>query len=973
MNQPAARRVLILVAAFILATACRPHASEYGKSIAAVLSSASDTSVVEILISFDNDLDRATLKASRVNHRLDREENYRDVIRRLSDNRDDLERQVGPLLAAMKAAGKVASYRFFTVSKTALVTTRIDNIERLAQLPGARLITLNDAVTLIEPVDQQDVPWSLKIAEGNSALDAINIRSLWNRGLRGNGRLICSFDTGVDGDHPALAAKWRGNNGAGAGASWYAPHSGAVPTDNIGHGTHVMGIMVGSTLTDTIGVSPDARWICAAVIDQGVSFSTTVADILNAFDWALNPDGDTATVDDVPDVICNSWGIPRGIWADCDQTFWNAIDNVEAAGIVTVFAAGNEGPGPTTLRNPADRASSPINALSVGAINPTTRLVADFSSRGPSACDGTTIKPELVAPGVAVYSSYKDGGYKLMSGTSMAAPFVAGLVALMRQYNPDATVTEIKNALIQAAGDLGVVGEDNSYGHGLIDASRVLDFLPAPSLPKITVYNHTIASGGDTFADPGETAAVTLTLSEPTGLVDSIDVSMTSASEEITVDPDTIRFRFAQGAPYAVGIESFRCHISPDAISGSTAALTVHFRFLRGSGEDSTTHSILIGHIPPGMIFPVNAGELHFSASEFGQFGLGLGSIYQAGGDGVRFKDGRNLLFEAGVIVGASAQMVSDAIRNGDGFFKVSDFAPVSNSLSFSAAQFHEELTTTYADDKAALPIPVQVDQAIYGSSQDFAIIQLRAVNPTPARVDRLGFGLLWDFDINASGDNLGFDTLMGMIYQYDAEANLYVGIVGVSANEFAFWAGQNGPAGKRAFTTAEKYDLVNGSGLRIDGIGVADWCFSISRIAVQIEGFGSRTMAVVMAAGESLEALRLAAEAGIRDYDLYLDTDQELAAIPSIMNLAQNYPNPFNPETMIRFRLPSARNAALVVYNVTGQRVRVLYDGFAPAGEQSVTWDGRDESGSAVATGVYFYRLTAGGEIQTRKMLLLK
>ena len=128
------------------------------------------------------------------------------------------------------------------------------------------------------------------------------------------------------------------------------------------------------------------------------------------------------------------------------------------------------------------------------------------------------------------------------------------------------------------------------------------------------------------------------------------------------------------------------------------------------------------------------------------------------------------------------------------------------------------------------------------------------------------------------------------------------------------------------------------------------------------------------MAAGESLEQLRIAAQAGINEYDISLDVDDDMwAALPTTMELSQNYPNPFNPETTIRFALTSAQHATLTVYNVTGQKVRTLVQGTIQAGQQSVVWDGRDDSGNAVASGIYFYRLSTDEETQSRKMVFLK
>jgi len=971
MKRPA--RTFLLCLALLLGPAPRIGATaDVSPSVWDAVDDASGASSVELLVSFENDINHAALKAERRERQLSRKANYLDIMSRLTRNRLELEAAVEPELEKMVRSGDIDEYRFFTVSRTVLIRIHPDKIDALLALPGVRTVTLNDPVTLIEPVDEFDADVHMKALTSSPALDVLNVRSLWERGLTGKGRLVCSFDTGIDGDHPALASKWRGNNGGTVQESWYAPRAGAVPEDYIGHGTHVMGSMVASTDADTIGVCPDAQWISAAVVDQGASFSTTIADILSAFDWAINPDGDINTVDDVPDVICNSWGVPRGIYSDCDQTFWNAIDNVEAAGIVTVFAAGNEGPDFRTMRNPADRASSPLNTMSVGAIDAATNMVADFSSRGPASCDGVSIKPELVAPGVGVYSTHKDGTYKYMSGTSMAAPFIAGLAALVRQYNPDATVMEIKQALLSAARDLGPTGEDNIYGRGLVDAAELLKYVPVPNLPNITVHGHTIAAGGDAFADPGETADLTLTLNEPSGLVDSVDVCLTSGTDWIEVVPDTIRFYFPGDVTYAVGSTPFRCVVSPEAISGATVDLVVHFRFLRGLGEDTTIYSVTIGHAVPGRIFTVGEGGFQFSASDFGQFGFGQGSIYQAGGVGMRFGASQNILYEAGIIIARNAQFVSDGIRDDRGRFKESDFEPVVEPMSFAAVNFDESLTGTYSDDKAALPIPVEVEQSVYSSPDNFSIVQFVVYNPTPERISQLSIGLFCDIDMDRHADRIGFDTLLGMIYQYNPNLGVYVGVVGVSAGEFGFAAARNG-ADKRGFTMEDKLGLASVDGIDISGEDAGDWYVTVSHTAGTIDGFGHCKMAVVLAAGASLGELRAAAEAGMSEYDMYLDTGDDYAVLPSALRLEQNYPNPFNPQTTIRFAVTSAQNVVLVVYNILGRRIRALHDGHVSAGVHSVVWDGTDDSGRGVASGVYFYRLITSSETRARKMVFLK
>lgn len=94
---------------------------------------------------------------------------------------------------------------------------------------------------------------------------------------------------------------------------------------------------------------------------------------------------------------------------------------------------------------------------------------------------------------------------------------------------------------------------------------------------------------------------------------------------------------------------------------------------------------------------------------------------------------------------------------------------------------------------------------------------------------------------------------------------------------------------------------------------------------------------------------------------------------LPTEFALAQNYPNPFNPDTRIGFALPKEADVELSVFNVLGQKVTTLTVGKLPAGNHTVTWHGTDSDGSQVASGIYFYRISAGDFAETKKMMLLK
>jgi hypothetical protein len=227
-----------------------------------------------------------------------------------------------------------------------------------------------------------------------------------------------------------------------------------------------------------------------------------------------DPDGSPFTVFDVPSVCSNSWGLVTSHgYPECDQTFWGFLDACEAAGTVVLFSAGNEGSG--GLRRPGDRASDEYRTCAVAAIDPynSSWPIASFSSRGPTYCTDTgtvAIKPDIAAPGVNTNSAYPGGSYSSLSGTSMASPHVNGVVAIMRQANPDLPVNQVKQIIYDTATDLGSVGKDNDYGYGMIDAYSALQVV----LTTVNLsFNY--PDGRPDFIEPSGGATVMVNVSGP--------------------------------------------------------------------------------------------------------------------------------------------------------------------------------------------------------------------------------------------------------------------------------------------------------------------------------------------------------------------------------------------------------------------------------------------------------------------------
>ena len=215
----------------------------------------------------------------------------------------------------------------------------------------------------------------------------------------GAGALIGSLDTGVDGNHPALRARWRGNHAPVErvlAATCWAPTP-TFPNDGNSHGTHTTGTMTGLAPDDTIGVAPGRR------VDRRATPSTRAPtpgfdnDIIDAFQWFTDPDGNPGTLDDVPDVVQNSWGVNEDFagYVDCDSRWWAVIDNCEAAGVVVTWSAGNEGSARHCARPPtaprrsttASRWAPPFTA------RPTPSAASRAAARAPAPTSSTPNTP----------------------------------------------------------------------------------------------------------------------------------------------------------------------------------------------------------------------------------------------------------------------------------------------------------------------------------------------------------------------------------------------------------------------------------------------------------------------------------------------------------------------------------------------------------------------------------------------------
>lgn len=275
-------------------------------------------------------------------------------------------------------------------------------------------------------------------------LQSFGIPAHW-KDTEGEGVKVAVLDTGIDAGHADLSGA------IDVARDFTGSRSGEV--DMVGHGTYVAGI-IGARKNETgvVGVAPDCRLLIGKVLgDDG---SGSIDAVAAGVDWAVSAGAD---------VLSLSLGS-----IEPSQTLLAAIRRAAGAGAMVVCAAGNDGR-PRSVNYPGRWPET----VAVGAVNRDGRL-APFSSRGPEV--------DICAPGEDVLSTYRDGGYARLSGTSMATPFVSGVVALLlAKHRKQGGATPVNNQqqlvehLRRTATDAGPIGKDDGYGFGLINPDAVLD------------------------------------------------------------------------------------------------------------------------------------------------------------------------------------------------------------------------------------------------------------------------------------------------------------------------------------------------------------------------------------------------------------------------------------------------------------------------------------------------------------------
>jgi major intracellular serine protease len=293
----------------------------------------------------------------------------------------------------------------------------------------------------IESVNNDQENWGLK---------SIKVNELWEQGITGKGSIVAVIDTGCDIHHESLSDNIIG------GANFTNDYSSDFNNyqDNNGHGTHVAGIIAGNNQKFKVGVAPTSKLLILKALSY--SGGGSIISVTRALHYAATWRG---VNDEKVDIVCLSLGTPKD-----DPILKEAIQYLVTKNIAVVVASGNDGDG--TIKEEYRYPGYYNEVIQVGAIE---------KEMNPATYSNNNKEIDLVAPGSSIFSTFLDNNYRNLSGTSMATPFVAGALALLKQQGKqllkrDLTEAELYAQLIKST---KLLGDYVAYsGNGVLDLSR---------------------------------------------------------------------------------------------------------------------------------------------------------------------------------------------------------------------------------------------------------------------------------------------------------------------------------------------------------------------------------------------------------------------------------------------------------------------------------------------------------------------
>ena len=782
-------------------------------------------------------------------------------------------------------------------------------------------------------------------------------------------------DTGVDWDHPDLAGNiWINDNEIESNGldddnngyiddyrGWDFGGANGTPDNNPmedqpDHGTHVAGCVSAST-NNGVGVA-------------GIGFNTKVMAVKTSRNDQRDPssgapyivygyEGLMYAAQNGAKIINCSWG--GGGYSLLGQ---NIINDVTNMGSVVVAAAGNE---------------SSRDKFYPSAYNNVLSVAATGSSDTRSSFSNYGYTVDVASPGSGIYNTWQNNTYASLSGTSMASPITAGLVALTMAQFPNLTPLQAAEKVRVSADNIDNLNPTFAQllGKGRINALRALQNTDFTSVRSVeAIFSDAVTGNNDGIFQPGETIAVMVRFKNWLNATSNLSVTLVSKTTYATVSANpTVSFGAKQsGESFDNSTSQFQFTISQSAPENSDLAFVLSysdgtysdFEWINTTGNP--TYATTVGNNVAVTV--TSTGNLGYADYP-----------NNTKGSGFKFDSGNNMLFEGALMLSTAANQIINSARGSNQSVQDKDFqSEIPFSLKIPGVKADVEGYGVFNDNLAGgSKLGLQIKQRSYNYSatadENFTIVRYTIKNTSNLAVSGLYAGLYFDWDlIDGSGDRTEWNAAgnYGKVWNNNTSFTTKVGTALISGTNYSFKPIANdGSAGGinvyDGFTDAEKWTTLS-SGIVAGQIGAGDISHVIGSGPYNIAPGDSIDVAFALAAGNSDADLDQAisnARSKWTGITSFKDFGNEL---PGSFALGQNFPNPFNPETVVRYALPVAGNTVVTVYNSLGQKVATLVNEFKEAGNHQVSFNAAN-----LPSGLYFYKLESGNFSAVKKMMLLK
>lgn len=807
------------------------------------------------------------------------------------------------------------------------------------------------------------------------ALTRINAAQAWDISQGDTSIAIGIVDTGVDWDHPDLEANiwinWNEipNNGIDDDNNgfiddirgWDFGGLNGIPDNNPmedqpDHGTHVAGITSAVT-NNGIGVA-SIGFKCKVM-----AIKTTRNDMRgpNGPYVIFGYEGIVYAADNGAKVVNCSWG--GGGFSMYGQ---EVISYATSRNSLVVCAAGNSN------SNEPFYPASYKGALSVASTtNTDTR--SSFSNFGKTI--------DVSAPGSNIYNTWQNNTYATLSGTSMASPLAAGLAGLTIARFPDYNALQIGEQIRVNCDDINSVNPSYQFllGKGRINAFKTLNNTNSKSVRaiEVTFSDEQPGGNGDGIFQSGETISVAIVFMNYLSPTSNLSVQLESRTSYSTVQTGSMNFGALNTLQEFNNFNNkFTFQISNTTPQNSLVSFLL--KYTDGSYTDFQWIEVIAN--PTYATQSGNNVKLTITSKGTLAFNDYPNNTQ---GQGFKYQNSSNQLFEGALVLGTSAQRISDAARGSNQSVQNNDFAVVQPfTLKIPGNIADVEGSAVFNDNNAGTnKIGITTKLKSYSFSQnpyeDFIILDYTFINNTTSIINNLYAGLFFDWDmVDGNGDITNWDTnLKYGITRNTANQNLnWVGAGLISAENFGFYAikndsGDGGFGIYDGFADHEKW-LAISSGISKQNAGPGDVSQVISSGPYSINAGDSIRVAFAIAGGMNKQMLDAAIQnARIKYQQILTNVESEFDYMPLSFRLEQNYPNPFNPSTKICWQQPENSFVSIKLFNALGEEVDTIIEGQFEAGFHSKLYI----INSTLPSGIYFYQLRAGDFIETKKMVLLR